>query len=267
MKKFIFCLFLILFIWWFNTFTIKVNHVSIEDSRINNEIVICQISDLHGFSFGKNNKKLIDEIKNQNPDIIVATGDMFTFDLKSFETKGEDIALELLSDLTEIAPVYYVNGEHDHDENFFVELSKAGVHVFNYEEELITIKDTSIHLYGTNNLYYSETFDLHHEWVNDDQYFSILMAHLSNFEDFSEFGIDLTLSGDTHGGQVRLPFIGALYADGVWFPDLNDKFVKGLYQNDHHYLYVSSGLGSNPIPIRFLNRPEVAVIHLKNKTE
>lgn len=266
-KRLLFIFIFIVFIWWFNTFTIKTNHMTIEDSRINDNIVICQISDLHGFQFGKDNKKIIQEISKQNPDIIVATGDMFTFDLISFEPKGKEAALNLLSELVKIAPVYYVSGEHDHDEDFFNQLTINGIHVFNYKEEHITIKNTTLHLYGTNNQYYSDTFDLHNEWSNDDEYFSILLSHLSNFKAFKEFGIDLSLCGDTHGGQVRLPFIGAIYANGNWFADIHGHYTKGLYEEDGKYLYISSGLGSNPIPLRLFNRPEIAVIHLQGKTE
>lgn len=266
-KRLFFTFILVLFIWWFNTFTIKTNHIYIEDDRINNDITICQISDLHGFDFGKDNQKLINEISKQNPDIIVATGDMFTFDLNAFEPKGLDTALSLLEKLVDVAPVYYISGEHDHDDAFFQQLSEVGVHVFNYHDEIMTIKDTTIHLYGVNNQYYSPTFDLHNEWEQSPKEFSILISHLENFEDFREFGIDLSLCGDTHGGQVRLPFVGAIYANGVWFPDLNGYYIKGLYQEEGKYLYVSSGLGSNPIPLRLFNRPEIAVIHLQGNAK
>lgn len=249
----------LLVLWWINTLTIKIDHHEITDARIQNDITIVQISDLHGYQFGKNNATLIQKIAAQSPDFIVATGDMYS----ASDTKGQKIAFTLLSQLTTIAPVYYVNGEHDSDEEFSQDLSQAGVHVLNYQEETIIIHDTPLHLYGTNNLYYSPTFNLHHEWEDHDDTFTILFSHLENFEAFIDFNVDLALCGDTHGGQIRLPFIGALYANGIWFPDLKGHYVSGLYQKNNHYLYVNSGLGSSPIPIRFLERPEIAVITLK----
>lgn len=244
-----------------STFSIRNHHVTIESEKIHDDITICQISDLHGYSFGKDNQSLIKAIAKEEPDLIVATGDMFTYG----DSEGEKIALSLLDRLTEVAPVYYVNGEHDNRQVFFYHLKKAGIHVFNYEEEVIQIKNTYLHLFGTNNVFYTSTFDLHNEWESDldPDHFNIMLAHIENFEKFSEFGIDLTLCGDTHGGQIRLPFVGAIYNGNDWFPELNGAYIKGLYEKDGDYLYVNSGLGSSPIPIRLFNHPEVAVIHLK----
>jgi len=245
--------------WWYNTYTLQMNHVTIEDEKIQDEITICQISDLHGASFGNNNQLLIDKIARQNPDLIAVTGDMYT----NGDSKGAKTALKLMTNLTAIAPVYFVNGEHDNDESFFTALKNNGIHVLNYDDEIITIKNTTLHLYGTNSVYYTPTYDLHHEWETDPTYFNILLAHIANFDAFREFGIDLSLCGDTHGGQVRLPRIGAIYTEAGWFPDLNGAYVKGLYEKDDAHLYVSSGLGNYPIPLRLFNRPEIAVITLK----
>ena len=105
--------------------------------------------------------------------------------------------------------------------------------------------------------------------INKEEY-NILLAHISNFEEFEQFGIDLSLCGDTHGGQVRLPFLGAIINRGIWFPEIvqtglnvETNYIKGLYSINNSYLYVSSGLGNYPISIRLFNRPEIAVIKLR----
>ena len=80
-KKFIILIIIIcagLIIWYFNTFTIKTNYEIIESEKIVDEITIIQISDLHGSSFGRNNKELIKKIEKEKPDIICVTGDMYT---------------------------------------------------------------------------------------------------------------------------------------------------------------------------------------------
>ena len=262
----IICLTVILLtlLWWFNTFTLKTTKIEILDSKINNEITFVHITDLHGSSFGSNNKSLSKRIKNQSPDFIVVTGDMYTSDSE----KGEKTALNLLSALAEDFSVYYINGEHDNSETFFEKLNDTHVRILNYEEELITIENTTLHLYGINNVYYTSTFDLSNEFVIDEENFTILLSHGSNFNKFASFGVDLSLSGDTHGGQVRLPFVGAIQNSGIWFPELIDnsdeniKYTKGLYQKDSSKLFVSSGLGNFPIPFRLMNRPEIAVIKL-----
>ena len=149
-------------------------------------------------------------------------------------------------------------------------LKQNGVNVLDYKKEEITINDTKINLYGITNQYYSPTFNLKNEFEINKEEYNILLAHISNFEKFEEFGIDLSLCGDTHGGEIRLPFIGAVINRGIWFPEIRKdienidvKCVKGLYKRNDSYLFVSSGLGSYPIGVRLFNRPEIAVIKLK----
>ena len=186
------------------------------------------------------------------------------------DEKGKQIALKLLQELAKSYKVYFVNGEHDCDEKFIQNLKDNEVNVLDYKKEAIAIKNTKINLYGITNQYYSATFDLKNAFEINKEEYNILLAHISNFEEFEQFGIDLSLCGDTHGGQVRLPFLGAIINRGIWFPEIVQKglnvetnYIKGLYSINNSYLYVSSGLGNYPISIRLFNRPEIAVIKLR----
>jgi len=251
-------------IWYYGTFTLKTTEVTIESDQIADPVTIVQLTDLHGASFGEDNSHLIAAVREADPDFVVATGDMFT----AGDKKGEDTAVSLLGALAELYPVYSVNGEHDNDIDYEQRLTKAGVDVLDYEWRDIKAGASTVRLYGITNVYYTETFDLHNEFNLDQDYYNILLAHISNFEDFADFGMDLSLCGDSHGGQVRLPYIGGLNNRGEWFPELSDddaKYVKGLYGDGEKKLFVSSGLGNYPVPVRFLNRPEIAVIHLVGK--
>ncbi len=248
-------------IWYYGTFTLTTTEVTIESEKIQDEVTIVQITDLHGWKFGEDNKWLIEAVKTAKPDFIVSTGDMFS----AGDSRGAEVAEQLLSDLAEEYPVYAVNGEHDNDSEFEERLSKAGVEVIRYESRDIKVGESALRLYGIDNVYYSRAFDLHNEFTLDEGRFNILAAHISNSGAFSNFGVDLALCGDTHGGQVRLPFIGGLNNRGTWFPELTDgdvSYTKGLYEVNSMKLFISSGLGSSPVPVRFLNRPEIAVIHL-----
>ena len=219
-----------------------------------------QISDLHGAVFGKDNRRLIDKIEAQNPDLIFVTGDMYT---NLSGNNGQETALKLLQYLGEHYEVYYINGEHDNDNHeFFSALESSGVHVFNYKDEIITVKNTKLHLYGINNVYYTDTFDLHNAFESDNENYSILLAHSSNFAKFREFGADLSICGDTHGGMFRLPVIGAVYDGSTLLPEQQGIYMKGEYTVDGSTLFISSGLGSYPAPVRFFNRPEVVSIKL-----
>ncbi len=146
-------------------------------------------------------------------------------------------------------------------------LKDNGVRVLDYEDEIITIKNTNLHIYGIDNVYYSPTFCLENEFSLDEKNYTILLAHIANLPKFEEFGIDLALSGDTHGGQIRIPFLGAVYTQDAWFPELQGKVMKGLYTKNNTNLFISSGLGNYPLPIRIFNNPEIAVIKLIPKNE
>ncbi len=250
---------LIAFGWWINNYTLSVNTSEVRSELINDEITIVQLSDLHGAVFGNENDILLKRIFAQSPDIITVTGDMFTRNSE----KGRAIALALLATLAEKYPVYYVNGEHDDDEDFFSLLRQSGVNVLNYGNEVITVKNTRLHLYGIDNVYFPPHFDLENAFQKDESTFSILLSHIPEFDRFSSFGSELVLSGDTHGGIFRLPFVGAVYDGGELLPDLNDKLTKGLYERNGQYIHISGGLGNHPLPVRFWNRPEIAVIKLK----
>ena len=250
--------------WWVNSFTLKTTKIEIASPKIQNEIRFVQLTDLHGASFGIGNKKLIRRIRRQKPEFVAVTGDMYTFG----SARGRKTALSLLADLAQEYPVYYINGEHDNSDSFCEALASGGVRVLNYEEELLQIGETTLHLYGINNIFYTTTFDLRNAFAPDEENFTLLLSHASNFRKFADFGIDLSLSGDTHGGLVHLPLVGAIYNRGCWFPehaadaDADVRYTKGLYQKGESRLFVSSGLGNYPLPLRLFNRPEVAAVRL-----
>ena len=263
LKRFLFALAAVMLIWWFNNYTLKITEVNIEDEKISNEITLVQLTDLHGASFSKGNKTLIKKVESLSPDIVLITGDMFTH--PDEDSTGSDTALDLMAQLAKKYKVCYVNGEHDDSEPFFERLRAAGVTVMNYEEQLVTVKDTKLHIYGIDNVYFPSGFDLHNAFEPDDKNFTVLLSHSQNFKKFAEFGIDLTLCGDTHGGIFRLPFVGAVADDDGFFPDRSGRYTKGLYNLGDSRMFISSGLGNYPLPVRFFNRPEIAVIKLLPK--
>jgi len=248
-------------IWYLGTYTLKTTEVTIETEQIENPVTIVQLSDLHGGEFGRDNQYLIDAVASAEPDFIVITGDMYT----SGDIEGQNRAVALMHRLAKMYPVYFVHGEHDNDKAYEQRLEDCGVDVLDYEWRDITVEDSVVRLYGITNVFYTDTFDLSNEFTLDQSIYNILAAHIVNFQDFSDFGIDLSLCGDTHGGQIRLPYLGALTDGETWLPERQrgeERYMKGLYEKGEKKLFVSSGLGNYPIPLRFWNRPEAAVIHL-----
>lgn len=249
------CVVLLIFLLYlYSNFTVKTERVEIKSEKISDPVKIVQITDLHGAVFGKDNSYLLRLIKKEAPDLVAVTGDAYT----RGDEKGKERAISLLEDIALNYRVYYVNGEHDNDLGFKNALSNVGVTVLDYGDEVFTVGKTEIHLYGISNVYYSETFDLENAFARDENRFSVLLAHMQNFESFEAFGIDLALCGDSHGGIFRLPFVGAIFDGTSWFP----KYTKGLFSFGKTHMYVSSGLGNYPVAMRFFNRPEISVITL-----
>jgi len=93
---------------------------------------------------------------------------------------------------------------------------------------------------------------------------TIMLAHSSDLVlEAAKLDIDLVLSGGTHGGQIRLPFIGALYTD----TDLGRGYSAGLYEFGETRLYISRGVGTSMLPLRFLSPPEITLITLSSAAE
>ena len=264
------CCFLIFIsvFWYIQNYTFLVSETTIYTDKVTSTVTIAQLSDLHGATYGENNCNLVSAVKDEQPDLICVTGDMFT----NGDTQGFDTACFLLKQLTDIAPVYFVPGEHDNDEVFIREISSYGVKPLLYQKESVTIRENQVTLYGINNVYYTDTFNLFREFDKpSENSFNVLLAHIPNFDAFNWFGPDLSLCGDTHGGVVQIPFIGPLFFEGEWLPELTSESLyitdKGLFDTFTGHVYVSGGLGNYPYPVRCFNRPELSVLKILPKED
>ncbi|MBR5683607.1 MAG: metallophosphoesterase [Ruminococcus sp.] len=254
-------------IWWFSNYTLRTTVETVSSPKINSEIRIAVISDQHASKLGIGNKTILKTICRAEPDMVFMLGDMYT--------SGSDWELmqkpvELAKDIvSEGYPLYCVTGEHDYDGRYIEELKKAGTRVLDYDEEYVELRGSRLRIIGIDNVYYSPTFDLRNEYALDGGSFNILLAHIPNYEKFADFGADLTICADTHGEMARLPFgLGPVYCSekDVWLPKLLHKeleiYDKGLFDYDGGKMFITSGIGVYPAPVRFNNRPEVAVIDL-----
>lgn len=262
-----FWLILIVLVFIFNNYTLKVTKETITSDKVSNDIKMAVISDYHAFYVGVPNVAVYTALKLENPDAVFFMGDMYSNG--SSETLVNK-AIDFMSHIANMGyPCYFVNGEHDNDLDYFQSLEDNGINVLHYETDTIQVEDTTINIYGIDNVYFSETFDLHNEFSppNPNE-FSILLAHIPMYDYYQNFGTDLTICGDTHGGLVQIPFLGCLYYEGEILPELKRNPLevrdKGLFDYDGGDLFITSGLGNYPLPMRFNNRPEIAIITLKS---
>ena len=252
---------------------LTVINYEIFTDKIESAIRVVQLADLHNSEFGTSNKELISKVNEQQPGLIVLTGDMLNSD-------EADISLveNLIRELSKIAPVYasYGNHEKEYEENCAVDLTsvfeEAGAHVLEYTYEDIEIKGQKLRiggLYGycvpisTNEARENEVTFLQ-ELVSEDVY-TILLTHMPSCwilnDGISEWDVDCVFAGHDHGGQIRIPFLGGLYApDQGWFPGRD----CGLYYSDdkEEVLVLSRGLGSAGKIPRMNNIPEIVVVDI-----
>lgn len=260
---------------WASAHCLKVNEYRYLSHKVEEDITLVVISDLHDQEFGQGNHMLIEEIRKQNPDVIFMLGDMMNRD-----SENPQMVYELIKNLTDTAPVYFAPGNHEWDymeqvdSDVIQKLKDAGAVVLEKEYVDVKIKDTTIRIGG----FYGYAFYLHYykdpdtlerkafltEFV-DTEDLKIMMSHRPDSFIFGDaairWDIDLLLSGHLHGGQVVLPFLGGVSGgDQGWFPDC----VHGMYKKGLMHIFVTSGLGTNPETVpRINNRPEVAVIHIE----
>jgi len=266
-RKVLVVFFALFFFWLFENFKIVVPVTTISSPKIRNTATIVQISDLHGFSFGLDNNYLLRAIEKQQPDIVAVTGDLFN----RGDNRGKARALNLIKVLSEEYPVYYVRGEHEGSSSVD-DIGDAGATALEYERADVKVGETHISIYGcpTTGYYSSADNVLEAIKVEDNNNYNILLAHIFYEEVFDKWKGDLILSGDTHGGSIRLPFLGPLNYNGITLPKLSYNgpvYDKGLFNLGDKYLYVSPGLGNFPLPLRLFNHPELTVIKLVSSAQ
>lgn len=241
---------------------------------------IVQISDLHNAKFGKNNQKLVDRIRECEPDMIVLTGDL----VDSNHT-NVDRAVQFVNEIVKICPVYYVTGNHEYwlDTSEYEKLMdgvvSAGVVILDDQVVEISRGDAKFRLVGLDDKSLADgTLEalLSDESIRNNQAeqkeetadnedsgekeLTVVLAHEPQyFARYAGTGVDLVLSGHAHGGQFRLPFVGGIVApDQGFLPE----YTAGEYYMNGTEMIVSRGLGNSVIPVRLFNYPEIVCVEL-----
>lgn len=228
---------------------------------------ILQIADLQNKEFGKGQNRLLKKINASSPDIIVITGDLL--DRHEGRTNVES-ALDFIHDITEIAPVYFVSGNHEHQsgewEDLLDGLIDAGVTVLDNGKSIINKNGEAITLIGLADKSVNQHFDkmLHTLMAGQEDCFNILLSHRPElFETYVKENIDLAFTGHAHGGQIIIPFIrqGIFAPHQGFFP----KYTEGMHEKDGTVMVVSRGLGNSSFPFRIFNRPELIEVTLEKE--
>lgn len=258
---------------WFQNNSISTSQtiVPLENLPVGfDQFKIVHLSDLHNKEFGKDQQVIIRKVQELHPDIIVFTGDLI-----DSNRVGNDASLILMEELTTIAPVYYVSGNHEWWSGRFSSLeqslSELGVQVLRNAHDTIEIGNDKINIAGIDDPAHDSDGRTEVEIVEQDigklkegleeRIFTILLTHRPELLTlYAESGFDMVFAGHAHGGQARLPFIGGLVAPNQGFLP---NYTAGKHELGHTVMIVSRGLGNSFIPVRLFNRPEIVAVTLK----
>lgn len=227
-------------------------------------IRIVQFSDVHlGFHYTVEQLgKLAQRIQSFQPDLICFTGDLFDYSTGQDDGPTAQVLSKLKAPLGKAA----VLGNHDYygkeQKKIMDILSKGGFTVLMNDSIPIQRGTSRLWLSGVDDMLEGKA-DLAAALKKTaaQEECVILLSHCPDFADTTlKYPVDLQLSGHSHGGQVRLPFYGHLYA-----PDCGQKYVDGLYTlgDGKLQVYTNRGIGVSVYPIRFWCRPELTVLTLR----
>ncbi len=222
-------------------------------------IKVIQISDLHLNHINAHHKRLAKRINKIDPDLILITGD-------SIDKQGNLKLLDqMLSLIEHEIPKFSILGNWEYWGNIDIKrlneiYKKHNCRLLIDESSEILIKNEKVRITGFDDLVGGspKTESGFKNYSKSDLHF--VMAHCPAFRDLietqsKEIEIDLVLSGHTHGGQIT--FLG--YAP--FKPQGSGKYLSGFYTKQNPKLYVSKGIGTTILPIRFGAKAEFSLFH------
>ncbi len=217
---------------------------------------VVQLSDLHMGSTTPNDviARAVDVANSAHPDIVTLTGDFVTYQ------EGSSITLTaMLSRLHPKLGSYAVLGNHDHAVGATTvtsALERQGIHVLTNRNIQVAM---GLYLVGMDNLSFGNPDTKAFEGIGKDKCY-IMLAHTPSIINQLRDRHGLLLTGHTHGGQIRIPFLSGRMVPG----DFAGGYISGWYAARDLKMYVNRGIGITNVPARFLCRPEVAVFVLES---
>ena len=252
-------------------FDLQISSVPINVPSISSDrpLQIVHLTDIHVERITQRERDLLVKVNSLQPDLILLTGDYINIDYKA-DPEAQEATRQVLSQLNAPLGVYAVIGSAGVDDPEVVESilpSLDNITVLDDQTHALEWQGVAITLIGMHISYdgsLAETLNQLLEPVSEDDY-TILLYHEPSsemIEAASQAGIDLYLAGHTHGGQIRLPLIGAPMK---LHPDYFPEYDSGLHQIGPTALYISRGVGMEGLSmprIRFGVPPEIVFLQL-----
>ena len=230
---------------------------------------IAVLSDLHVDNWSVTDKKLRTIVERTNqlqPDLIVILGDYMSSNGWVTRRVEPEVFGAVLKDLHAPLGVYSVLGNHDWWNNGMRVrrgLEQNGIRVLEDETAQIDVRGTSLWLVGFADL-----------WTRPQRIAGTVakvpegqpligLTHNPDIFPNVPSRVQLLLAGHTHGGQVRFPIIGPVVSSS----DYGDRWIQGHVFADNHHLFVTTGIGTSIVPVRFGLPPEIVLLTLKSGSQ
>ncbi len=260
---------------WYHLKRVKIQG----QKKLHKPITILHLSDIHFIKNPGSKRRFFQKLSMLNPDLIFLTGDIIDHD------DGIDTAVQMISGLRARYGIFLVLGNHEYYNytwidnvryhlglgktavgrnnvtRFVSEFKKIGVHILINESMKLEVHGTSVFIGGTDDPVTQRIdFERALHGINPQPLNILLIHHLDGLLKLSHHGIDLVFAGHTHGGQIRLPFLGPLVCE----TKLPRRFVDGLHNFKGMTVFVSRGLGAGrSLFPRFACRPEAIFFELE----
>ena len=254
---------------YFGTKGFTVKEYGVVDSNLPNNfygLKIVQLSDIHYkvTTTKEDLEKLVKEINLLKPDIVILTGDLFDSNIKYSKKDFKDLK-KILKKIDYNIDKYAIKGEDDLNIDNWEEVINNSNFINDNYEFIYNNGNEPILLVGINSNYKKKhiknTLNSIYEEINTKYKYSILIVHepdIINSIDYSKF--NLILAGHSHGGQVKIPFIGGIIKDKY-----SKIYTDEFYKLENTKLYISSGIGTTKYKFRLFNKPSINFYRLRNK--
>lgn len=266
--------YLLLHMFFIEPYRLCVEHVDIHLPSLPSALdglSICHLSDTHFTHFGILEKKLLDALSAIRPDVCVITGDI------ADSPEGFEVLRRVLGAVDSPLGLYAVlgNGElrlNIPSSELSRELGSVGLILLDNRHVNLSISGVNLSIIGVSDPF-EGVDDLNAAMMDvPEEGFRVLLAHSPDIlMQLGNHQVDLILAGHTHGGQVRLPILGALWlhcrhnlglSSGLFPPERLSKALGFDVSGCH--LYISRGIGSGTLRPRLLCSPELAVLRLRS---
>lgn len=241
---------------WYEVNHVRLARLDVATDKLEQPLRVLQVTDVHDAGPDVQ-AQVLRHVEQTAPDLVALTGDVVNTSTTDFANLDRFITALAAAG----PPVYYVQGNHDHWAGHLPQvlevMQRHGVRVLTNEHIRLDGRWGKLDLVGTTD-YYDSAADLPAAMRGTrTEAFRLVLTHDPEVvDDLARSGAELAICGHTHGGQVRLPFVGALIAPGQgFFP----HYDKGLFSVGGSQLYIDSGVGQT-LPLRFGAQAQVTLV-------